>query len=111
MKSLPTHLFTRRHQFVDFIIYFPFKSVNLVLMSLGKMRILKSLFVVILILTLAIQELRAQGSHWVPENHRIQYQKFDWKFVASSNFEVYYLEKSEPLARTTLSYLEADFVP
>ena len=79
-------------------------------MSLGKMRILKSLFVVILILTLAIQELRAQGSHWVPENHRIQYQKFDWKFVASSNFEVYYLEKSEPLARTTLSYLEADFV-
>jgi hypothetical protein len=74
------------------------------------MRILKSIFVVLLVLSLARHELRAQGSQWISENHRIQYQKFAWKFVASSNFEVYYLDTNEPLAKSTLTYLESDFV-
>ena len=99
-----------KHQFVDFIIYFPFKSVNLVLKSFGQMRILKSFFALLLILSFGLKKLQAQGSQWIPENHRIQYQKFQWKFVASSNFEVYYLDKNELLAKSTLSYLEADFL-
>jgi len=74
------------------------------------MRILKSFFAVLFLLSFTLPELKAQGSQWIPENHRIQYQKFQWKFVASSNFEVYYLDKNELLAKSTLSYLEADFV-
>ncbi|MFD3407325.1 hypothetical protein SKC37_01535 [Aquirufa sp. HETE-83D] len=74
------------------------------------MRSVKSFFSVLLILSLASQELKAQGAQWISENHRIQYQKFAWKFVASSNFEVYYLDKNEPLAKASLSYLESDFV-
>jgi hypothetical protein len=74
------------------------------------MRILKSFFAVLLLLSFTLPKLKAQGSQWIPENHRIQYQKFQWKFVASSNFEVYYLDKNELLAKSTLSYLEADFV-
>jgi len=74
------------------------------------MRILKSFFAVLLLLSFTLPELKAQGSQWIPENHRIQYQKFQWKFVASSNFEVYYLDKNELLAKSTLSYLEADFL-
>jgi len=99
-----------KHQFVDFIIYFPFKSVNLVLKSFGQMRIIKSFFAFLLILSFSLQKLQAQGSQWIPENHRIQYQKFQWKYVASSNYEVYYLDKNESLAKSTLAYLEADFV-
>jgi hypothetical protein len=73
------------------------------------MRILKSIFVVLLLLSLAPKELKAQGSQWIPENHRIQYQKFQWKYVGSSNFEVYYFDKNEALAKSTLSHLEAEF--
>ena len=79
-------------------------------MILRQMRILNSLFAFILILFLANYKLNAQGSQWIPENHRIQYQKFAWRFVASSNFEVYYLDKNESLAKSTLTYLESDFV-
>lgn len=82
----------------------------MVLKSFGQMRILNSIFVVLSVLSLAHHELRAQGSQWISENHRIQYQKFAWKYVASSNYEVYYLDKNEPLAKASLSYLESDFV-
>jgi len=73
------------------------------------MRLLKSFFAVLLLLFLVPKELKAQSSQWIPENHRIQYQKFQWKYVGSSNFEVYYFDKNEALAKSTLSYLEADF--
>jgi len=103
-------VFILKYQFVDFIIYFPFKSVNLVLKSLGQMRIYLSLLLALLLWFSACTQLEAQSSQWLPENHRIQYQKFQWKFVASSNFEIYYLEKNEPMAKSTLAFLEADFV-
>ena len=75
------------------------------------MHLLKSVFsAFLLILTIGLSELKAQGSQWVSENHRIQYQKFQWKFVGSSNFEIYYLEKNELMAKSTLAFLEADFV-
>ena len=75
------------------------------------MHLLKSVFsAILLILTIGLSELKAQGSQWVSENHRIQYQKFQWKFVGSSNFEIYYLEKNELMAKSTLAFLEADFV-
>jgi len=81
----------------------------LVLKSIDQMRILKSIFSVFLLLSFGLNELKAQGSQWIPENHRIQYQKFEWKYVSSSNFEVYYFDKNEALAKSTLTYLESDF--
>ena len=82
----------------------------MVLKSLGQMRIYLSLLLALLLWFTACTQLEAQSSQWLPENHRIQYQKFQWKFVASSNFEIYYLEKNEPMAKSTLAFLEADFV-
>ncbi len=82
----------------------------MVLKSLGQMRIYLSLLLALLLWFSACTQLEAQSSQWLPENHRIQYQKFQWKFVASSNFEIYYLEKNEPMAKSTLAFLEADFV-
>ncbi len=74
------------------------------------MRSVKFFFAVLLLLSFSYIQLKAQNSQWIEENHRIQYQKFAWKYVASSNYEVYYLDKDEPLAKSTLTYLEADFV-
>ena len=74
------------------------------------MRNFTSFIAVVFVLIFGSIQLKAQGSQWISENHRIQYQKFAWKFVGSSNFEVYYLDKNEALAKSTLAYLEADFV-
>lgn len=74
------------------------------------MRILKSIFLVVILLSFGLHKLKAQGSQWIPENHRIQYQKFQWKYIGSSNFEIYYFDKNEALAKSALTYLEADFV-
>ncbi|MFA9198074.1 MAG: hypothetical protein ACEQSO_01340 [Aquirufa sp.] len=74
------------------------------------MRNFTSFIAVVFVLFFGSVQLKAQGSQWISENHRIQYQKFAWKFVGSSNFEVYYLDKNEALAKSTLAYLEADFV-
>lgn len=73
------------------------------------MRILKSIFAIMLLLSFAHIELKAQGSQWISENHRIQYQKFQWKYVGSSNYEIYFFDKNEVLAKSMLAYLEADF--
>lgn len=43
------------------------------------------------------------------ENTRIQYHAFDWKYVSSQNYEVYYYGKNENLARITLKLLDAEF--
>ena len=74
------------------------------------MRNFTSFIAVVFVLIFGSIQLKAQGSQWISENHRIQYQKFAWKYVGSSNFEVYYLDKNEALAKSTLAYLEADFV-
>lgn len=74
------------------------------------MRNFTSFIAVVFVLIFGSIQLKAQGSQWISENHRIQYQKFAWKYVGSSNFEVYYLDKNEALAKSTLAYLESDFV-
>lgn len=37
---------------------------------------------------------------------RIQYQRFDWKYLTNANFEVYYYGKNESLARRTMQLLD-----
>lgn len=44
------------------------------------------------------------------EKTRIQYHEFDWKYLSSQNFEVYYFGKNEPLARHALRILDSDFI-
>jgi hypothetical protein len=59
-------------------------------------------------LSFGLTKLYGQDSQWIPENHRIQYQNFQWNYISSSNFEVYYFDKNEALAKSTLTYLESD---
>ena len=43
------------------------------------------------------------------EKTRIQYHEFDWKYLSSQNFEVYFYGKNESLARNALRILDGDF--
>ena len=72
------------------------------------MRNLYSFFAIFLFLSFGLTKLYGQDSQWIPENHRIQYQNFQWNYISSSNFEVYYFDKNEALAKSTLTYLESD---
>jgi hypothetical protein len=72
------------------------------------MRILNSFFAVLFFLSFGLTKLYGQESQWIPENHRIQYQNFQWNYISSSNFEVYFFDKNEALAKSTLTYLESD---
>jgi hypothetical protein len=41
--------------------------------------------------------------------NRIQYKTFEWKYIASDNFDVYYYEDRKKVATEALQYLESEF--
>lgn len=41
--------------------------------------------------------------------NRIQYKDFDWNYYASENFEVYFYDRGQELARKTVDFLESEF--
>jgi Tol biopolymer transport system component len=43
------------------------------------------------------------------QRNRVQYRSFEWQYFSSDNFDVYFYEKNETLARLTAQYAEAEF--
>ncbi|RIV22689.1 hypothetical protein DYU11_16945 [Fibrisoma montanum] len=41
--------------------------------------------------------------------NRIQYRKFDWKIIRTSNFEIYYYQDGNQIANLTAQYAESEF--
>ncbi|GAA4415117.1 basic secretory protein-like protein [Nibrella viscosa] len=41
--------------------------------------------------------------------NRIQYRQFDWKFVKTANFEIYFYQDGNPLANLAAQYAESEF--
>ena len=41
--------------------------------------------------------------------NRIQFKKFEWKYLSSENFDVYYYDDRKVVAQESLQYLEAEF--
>jgi Tol biopolymer transport system component len=41
--------------------------------------------------------------------NRIQYKKFDWKYLSSENFDVYYYDDRKRVAQEAMQYLESEF--
>ncbi|MGA0559038.1 hypothetical protein ACO2Q8_20440 [Larkinella sp. VNQ87] len=41
--------------------------------------------------------------------NRIQYRKFDWKVIKTSNFEIYFYQEGNQIANLTAQYAETDF--
>jgi Tol biopolymer transport system component len=51
----------------------------------------------------------SQNSQELFGKNRIQYKKFDWKFLSTINFDVYYYQGGEELALNAARYAEEDF--
>jgi Tol biopolymer transport system component len=60
---------------------------------------------------LGIFEVRAQYQY-LPEvfgKNRIQYRQFNWQYLSSDNFDVYYYDGRKAVAQNSLEFLEAEF--
>lgn len=71
---------------------------------------LKSAFLPILALVFfGSLEAKAQ---YIPEvfgKNRIQYRQFNWQYLSSENFDVYYYDARKAVAQNAIEYLEAEF--
>ncbi len=52
---------------------------------------------------------QAQQARETFGKNRIQYKEFDWKYLSSENFDVYYYEDRKKVAGEAIQYLEAEF--
>jgi Tol biopolymer transport system component len=51
-------------------------------------------------------------SQYIPETfgkNRIQYRQFNWQYLSSENFDVYYYDARKAVAQNSLEFLEAEF--
>jgi len=64
--------------------------------------------VLILFIFLSLSSL-AQQAREVFGRNRIQYKKFDWQYLSSENFDVYYYDNRRKVAQEAIQYLEGEF--
>lgn len=64
---------------------------------------------VVLFIGLGMQKVQAQAAQEIFGKNRIQYRTFKWKYLSSTNFDVYYYNDSINMARTAARYAEAEF--
>jgi hypothetical protein len=62
-----------------------------------------------LFLLLSFESVVAQQSREVFGQNRIQYKNFDWKYLASENFDVHFYGERRKVAEEALQYLESEF--
>jgi Tol biopolymer transport system component len=53
--------------------------------------------------------VQAQQSREVFGKNRIQYRQFDWQYLSGENFDVYFYDGRQTVAREALNFLEAEF--
>ncbi|MDX1630079.1 MAG: hypothetical protein R3345_15325, partial [Fulvivirga sp.] len=41
--------------------------------------------------------------------NRVQYEQFNWRFLSSDNFDVYFYSGGEEIAKDVVEYLEEEF--
>ncbi len=63
----------------------------------------------ILVLLFAFSLLSAQRAYETFGRNRVQYKDFDWKYLSSENFDVYFYGERAKLAQEALQYMESDF--
>lgn len=66
------------------------------------------LFVVLGVMTLCSTALAQQARETFGKN-RIQYKQFNWQYLSSENFDVYYYAERRKVATEAIQYLEAEF--
>ncbi len=60
-------------------------------------------------LLMSASVLQAQNSSERYGRNRIQHENFDWRYLDSDNFDVYFYQGSDAIAREVIDYLESEF--
>ncbi len=63
----------------------------------------------LLIIIFFIASAKGQKAQETFGKNRVQYKQFDWKYVSSENFDVYYYEERKKIATDALQFLELEF--
>lgn len=67
------------------------------------------IFVAFLVMVLVCQVSMAQQARESFGKNRIQYKQFDWQYLSSENFDVYYYDNRRKVANEAIQYLEGEF--
>ena len=71
---------------------------------------LKSTFLpAVALILLGSLEVSAQYLPEVFGKNRIQYRQFNWQYLSSENFDVYYYDARKAVAQNSIEFLEAEF--
>lgn len=63
----------------------------------------------IIALLFSFSSLFAQRAYETFGRNRVQYKSFDWKYLSSENFDVYFYGERKKLAQEALQYMESEF--
>lgn len=72
------------------------------------MRVFRVVFL-ILIATLCFNEMHGQHASERFGKNRVQYKQFQWNYLSSENFDVYFYDDRKRVAQESLDYLEKEF--
>lgn len=70
---------------------------------------MKRYYLLLLVFLLAIGQVLAQHTDEEFGRNRVQYEEFDWRFLSSENFDVYFYRGGESIAKEVVEYLEDEF--
>jgi len=70
---------------------------------------MKRYYLLLLVLLLAASQLFAQHTDEEFGRNRVQYEEFEWRFLSSENFDVYFYRGGESIAKEVVEYLEEEF--
>ncbi len=66
-------------------------------------------FLFVLLFSVVFSNAVAQQTREVFGKNRIQYKKFEWQYLSSENFDVYYYDNRRKVATEAIQYLESEF--
>lgn len=67
------------------------------------------LIMVAALLLVSASAIHAQRSTETFGKNRVQYRNFNWQYVSSDNFDVYYYDDRKKIATEAIQYLETEF--
>jgi hypothetical protein len=66
-------------------------------------------FAGMIVLVFSFSGITAQRAYETYGRNRVQYKDFDWKYLSSENFDVYFYGERKKLAQEALQYMESEF--
>lgn len=77
--------------------------------SLMYVRLFCRSLIALLFVSLAVIPGKSQHSSEIYGKNRVQYRTFNWTYISSDNFDVYYYDQRRKVATEAIQYLESEF--